>query len=65
MKRVMIIVSIMVTIACFFFYLLGLMNLQPTILSGLMFFVSLLMTIWMMTSKKHIQKNITRQEDVR
>ncbi|TCP29737.1 hypothetical protein EV207_10828 [Scopulibacillus darangshiensis] len=57
MKKWWIIFSCTTTVVCFYFYLLGLMHLQPLTFSGALFFASLLVTIRIITApqKEHKQ----------
>jgi|GEM_PF-6418412 hypothetical protein len=52
MRALVVLFSIAVTMIAFFFYMLGLMHLKPLALSGLVFFLSLLVTVRLLTQRK-------------
>ncbi|MFC4620133.1 hypothetical protein ACFO4N_15575 [Camelliibacillus cellulosilyticus] len=52
MKALLVLLSIAVTIGSFCFYMLGLMHLSPLIISGFVFFISLVITIRLITYRK-------------
>jgi len=52
MKNALIFLSIVATLIAFFFYLLSLMQLEPLTISGPLFFISLLITIRLITYRK-------------
>ncbi|WP_188696750.1 hypothetical protein [Pullulanibacillus camelliae] len=52
MKNFFIFLSILVTLIAFFFYLLSLMKLEPLAISGPVFFISILVTVRLITHRK-------------
>jgi hypothetical protein len=42
-------ISLLFTLAAFFYYVLGMLSLNPLIISGLIFFIALLITIRLFT----------------
>ncbi len=59
MKKWLIIASLFVNGVSFMFYLLSLLNIYPPLISGSIFFISLLVTIQLITYKRQYGKNET------
>lgn len=56
-RRILIAFSILATLLTFGFYVLGLMNLKPTFISGFLFFTSLLITLRLLTQREPYRKS--------
>ncbi|GGH83989.1 hypothetical protein JOD43_000757 [Pullulanibacillus pueri] len=52
MKGIFILLSLLATVVTFCFYFLALMDLQPLVISGPLFFLSILVTIRLITYRK-------------